>query len=418
MPGGTDLWKEIGLAVVGAWVMFWTRSLFSNAGMDSLDYEGSLSEMGAMLSQGRLRWRDKAMFYAKRDVRSVAASFTTAAVAMDGRFLVGGHDLYNAACAGLGGAGVVWAMTSEEEDLQDGFDRSASVVAVRIAMEGEEPPVFGVGMRCVARGRGGKRSVRQSRPSRRARPDFAAETLANEDWGSGRSFSRLPPGQKAWLYGKALFCNVCSVVFWKGVEEIIEGSGPDTDWTGLFYFLVGILVLAGTKRLSLNSGLDDDLTLTGVEQTSPTNEGLSSYNYKHPFSVAAPTRDASRRVCRVVCGGFRMPPSCASFSALRRSTRDCPGWVTTAAELTGVVFAWTGIEWYIWDDCYIADTWIRDFVYVGVGLTILIGTGTFFNLAGTISPMAVLKQVHQHNRHEEMRPLLSSDEILIQPDTP
>lgn len=48
---------------------------------------------------------------------------------------------------------------------------------------------------------------------------------------------------------------------------------------------------------------------------------------------------------------------------------------------------------YIWDDCYIADTWIRDFVYVGVGLTILIGTGTFFNLAGTISPMAVLKQV-------------------------
>ena len=32
MPGGTDLWKEIGLAVVGAWVMFWTRSLFSNAG--------------------------------------------------------------------------------------------------------------------------------------------------------------------------------------------------------------------------------------------------------------------------------------------------------------------------------------------------------------------------------------------------
>lgn len=35
-------------------------------------------------------------------------------------------------------------MTSEEEDLQDGFDRSASVVAVRIAMEGEEPPVVRV----------------------------------------------------------------------------------------------------------------------------------------------------------------------------------------------------------------------------------------------------------------------------------
>lgn len=32
IPGGTGLWKELGLAVVGAWVMFWTRSLFSNAG--------------------------------------------------------------------------------------------------------------------------------------------------------------------------------------------------------------------------------------------------------------------------------------------------------------------------------------------------------------------------------------------------
>ena len=54
---------------------------------------------------------------------------------------------------------------------------------------------------------------------------------------------------------------------------------------------------------------------------------------------------------------------------------------------------------YIWDDDYIADTWIRDLVYVGVGLATLIGTGTFFNLAGTISPMAVLKQASvEHER--------------------
>lgn len=31
-PGGTGLWKELVLAVAGAWVMVWTRTLFSNAG--------------------------------------------------------------------------------------------------------------------------------------------------------------------------------------------------------------------------------------------------------------------------------------------------------------------------------------------------------------------------------------------------
>lgn len=33
--------------------------------MDSLDQEGSLSEMGSLLVQGRLRWRDEAKFYAR-----------------------------------------------------------------------------------------------------------------------------------------------------------------------------------------------------------------------------------------------------------------------------------------------------------------------------------------------------------------
>lgn len=54
---------------------------------------------------------------------------------------------------------------------------------------------------------------------------------------------------------------------------------------------------------------------------------------------------------------------------------------------------------YVWDDDYFADTWIRDLVYVGTGLATLIGTGTFFNLAGTISPMAVLKQASAEHKY-------------------
>lgn len=48
---------------------------------------------------------------------------------------------------------------------------------------------------------------------------------------------------------------------------------------------------------------------------------------------------------------------------------------------------------YIWGSDYIEDTWFRDVAYMVVGLSALLATGTFFNLAGMISPMAVLKQV-------------------------
>lgn len=34
-------------------------------GMDSLDHEGTLAEMGSLLKQGRLQWRDKAAFFAR-----------------------------------------------------------------------------------------------------------------------------------------------------------------------------------------------------------------------------------------------------------------------------------------------------------------------------------------------------------------
>lgn len=48
---------------------------------------------------------------------------------------------------------------------------------------------------------------------------------------------------------------------------------------------------------------------------------------------------------------------------------------------------------YVWGDDYIAENWVRDVLYIILGLTILFTTGTFTNLAGTISPMAVLRQV-------------------------
>lgn len=48
---------------------------------------------------------------------------------------------YNGACAGLGGAGVVWAMTSEEDDQEDEMDRFA-LAGVRSAIEGEGFPTI------------------------------------------------------------------------------------------------------------------------------------------------------------------------------------------------------------------------------------------------------------------------------------
>ncbi|CAN0057462.1 unnamed protein product, partial [Choristocarpus tenellus] len=63
--GGRGVLKESILTILGAGTMVWTRTFFSNAGMDSVDREGSLVEMGQLLRQGRLRWKDKAHFYAR-----------------------------------------------------------------------------------------------------------------------------------------------------------------------------------------------------------------------------------------------------------------------------------------------------------------------------------------------------------------
>ncbi|CAM9864122.1 unnamed protein product [Scytosiphon promiscuus] len=391
VPGGTGLLKELALAVAGAWIMIWTRTLFSNAGMDSLDYEGSLSEMGSLLAQGRLRWRDKAKFYA-RSFLAIAGSilFWDGVYTLCDEHTWEGTLMYNTACASLGGAGMVWVMTSEDDedpDDEDGIDAP--------------PAMLPAGLR---------------------------DALQGKD-----NFSRLSTAQKSRLYAKALLSNICGVVFWKGVEEIVEDVWPDRSWTGFALFVVGISILLGTERLSMNSGLEDGLPL-GMEIQRPSSAGTrgaaAAWESAHTGEVAARGINFTDSVLNdVVCPGFTWLVQTASgfcgiqVGASGTTGAGCgffPRWVTTAAELTGVVFAWTGIEWYVWESDYILDTWFRDLMYIAAGLGTLIVTGTFFNLAGTISPMAALKQVHQHNRHEEATvPLLStSDESLIGADTP
>ncbi|CAM9649635.1 unnamed protein product, partial [Discosporangium mesarthrocarpum] len=71
---------------------------------------------------------------------------------------------------------------------------------------------------------------------------------------------------------------------------------------------------------------------------------------------------------------------------------QCPC-VVASLELVAVVLVWTGVEWYIWDDDYIEESALRDLVYIALGMGILVGTGTFCNYAGMISPMAILRQV-------------------------
>lgn len=374
LPGGTGWGKELILAACGAWLMVWTRTFFSNAGMDSLDYEGSMAELGSLMTQGRLKSRDKAKFYA----RSMAAIMGSI-MFWDGIYtLVNQHfwantPMYNAICALFGGAGIVWGTTSEDSgcDDEDGIDGPARLGTVRAALEGQR---------------------------------------RSGDWDT------LQSSAKASLYGKALFCNFCAVLCWKGVEETIE-AGPDTDWTGLVFFVVGVAVLSGTERLSVNSGLDDALIQdVGIERQSPSNSAQHNRT-----SAGLATKTAAL---------WGRGPLTPSFWPLDRGDgleRDggrwgggydcCPRWAVTAAELTGVVFAWSGVEWYIWDGDYIADTWLRDVVYMAMGLSALLLTGTFFNLAGMVSPMAVLNQVHQHNKHEETRPLLATDEDILQSDS-
>eukprot|EP00752_Nemacystus_decipiens_P006559 g5906.t1 len=386
VPGGTGLWKELGLAVVGAWVMVWTRTLFSNAGMDSLDYEGSLAEMGSLLAQGRLRLRDKAKFYV-RSFLAIAGSilFWDGVYTLCDEHTWEGTLTYNLACASLGGAGMVWVMVSEDDDTDE--------------RGGLDPPLrFGGAL---------------------------------EGKGSGGHFSKLSWVEKGRLYLKALFCNVCGVVFWKGVEETIEDIGPDEDWTGLVFFVVGISILLATERLSMNSGLDDGLP-QGMELGHAPAGTWETTASASTSTTAPPRRSRPLFAESIVEDAFC--PGCSwvvsevggamgfgeEAGACRKRGDFCPAWVTTAMELTGVVFAWTGIEWYVWDDDYILDTWARDILYIGVGLGLLISTGTFFNLAGTISPVAALKHVHQHNRHEDAAttPLLSGfDDDFLPPDT-
>ncbi|CAM9649565.1 unnamed protein product, partial [Discosporangium mesarthrocarpum] len=119
VTGGTGVCKELILSLIGAVMMVQTRTYFSNAGMDTVDREGSLLEMGRLLRQGRLSWRDKATFYARCIVAMVGAILF-----WDGIFtLLEVHTWpstlpYNAALALGGGAVTVWVNITEENDMK------------------------------------------------------------------------------------------------------------------------------------------------------------------------------------------------------------------------------------------------------------------------------------------------------------
>ncbi|CAM9931370.1 unnamed protein product, partial [Ascophyllum nodosum] len=399
-PGGTGVWKEVALALAGAVVMIWTRTLFSNAGMDSLDYEGTLVEMGSLLAQGRLDWRNKAAFFA-RSVLAMAGAilFWDGVFTLCDQYVWENTLAYNLCCATVGGAGMLWAMTSEDaerETMDDGIDCPLRPVGVRVARAGNLE-------------------------------------------GAKLTVTRLSQERRVMLYAKAIFCNVCSVIFWKGVEEVIERVGPDTGWTGVVFFVVGIVVLWLTQRLSLNSGLEDDREFSVVNGASEPAVDVIRTEQMPPFASYPFFGHRARSTFvayfkQVVlnmhykCAGSNKALDTTAFGdrdirdteseageTVRRlgyccpdaffwpcalgmvdvQSENCSRWVMTAAELTGVVFAWTGIEWYVWDGDYIKDTWLRDVAYIGAGLTILIATGTFANLAGTISPMSILKQARE-----------------------
>lgn len=59
VPGGTGLWKELGLAVAGAWIMVWTRTFFSNAGAEfSSDLLIYVAYWTRIISIMPTQWRD------------------------------------------------------------------------------------------------------------------------------------------------------------------------------------------------------------------------------------------------------------------------------------------------------------------------------------------------------------------------
>ncbi|KAG5189426.1 hypothetical protein JKP88DRAFT_21259 [Tribonema minus] len=72
-----------------------------------------------------------------------------------------------------------------------------------------------------------------------------------------------------------------------------------------------------------------------------------------------------------------------------------------ASELIAVCLIWTGCEWFIWDGFLFHETCTRDSLYALVGFAVLLCTGTFVSLAGTVSPMGVYGRVHQKLQNNE-----------------
>lgn len=90
-----------------------------------------------------------------------------------------------------------------------------------------------------------------------ASPQYSLGLLCREAKRSGGHSSRLSPGNRGRLYAKALFCNVCGVVFWKGVEEVsplvrrvvvvgvvVDGGGGGLPATSSMLLLLVLLVPA------------------------------------------------------------------------------------------------------------------------------------------------------------------------------
>lgn len=67
--------------------------------MDSLDYEGSLAEMGSLLAQGRLLWHDKAKFYVRVSGRKKARNGLNSLVMRCWFLLSGPFGVVRSSCA-------------------------------------------------------------------------------------------------------------------------------------------------------------------------------------------------------------------------------------------------------------------------------------------------------------------------------
>eukprot|EP00904_Undaria_pinnatifida_P006320 jgi/Undpi1/2818/HiC_scaffold_14.g06195.m1 len=362
-PGGVGLWKELLLVFLGTVVMLWTGTYFSNAGMESWDEDGPLSRLHAIQDTGNIGRRDKFSLYAK-SLLAMAGSITY----WDGVYTICEEHVwdntwrYNLLCTVIGGVGLLWVMKGEESD-----DEDARAEKEHSRNDGDSTDAED------ADGRHYDLSVRQEEGKAGNRQASESEAVASNSkfsmcrvkcvCGQGKKESLPPTGPaalepvaRAKLYSKGMFGNVCGVVLWKGVENLIVEESPDSDWTGLVAYAAGTVALLGVGSWMENCGLEED-DEKEVSRVAPTLGNAS-------IRDEASSREMEDEDVFSGCWGL-------------------PDWISTAVELAAVIAVWTGVEWYIWEDYYILRPWYRDWCYIFGGLAVLLATGTFLNLAGT-----------------------------------